>query len=286
MSQTVFTFPGKLGDAIHQWPIAYHWAKQTGKKFAVWLDEKSCKPLKPLLEAQSYVESVEFKEGVKSYVCGGQPWHFDLEAKDLAGKAVYHLGLRHFPQRQLTLECLERSNVPVTVSSQVLASEPCFETAPGPKRNRLVLHGQPVYAHTKATPGFWYFLHSIRDELKSQFEEVVFIGDARDREVAARTYPEWATFDDGGDLKVLADYLAQSEAMIACGSSMAALAGALKVPCIRVHDPIGHHPAVIWSNLGDNQLNATELELRTSWPAWRDRWLKQVLDESAVSQVV
>jgi hypothetical protein len=47
----------------------------------------------------------------------------------------------------------------------------------------------------------------------------------------------------------------------------------LKVPCIRVHDPIGEFPRRIWDSLGENQLNDTEIGLRTSWTEWRDKWL-------------
>ena len=67
--------------------------------------------------------------------------------------------------------------------------------------------------------------------------------------------------------------MVNSRAVIGCGSSSVALAGALKVPCIRVHDPIGEFPRRIWDNLGDNQLNDTEIGLRASWPEWRDKWL-------------
>jgi hypothetical protein len=42
------------------------------------------------------------------------------------------------------------------------------------------------------------------------------------------------------------------------GSSVVALAGALKVPAIRVHDRIGYESDLdfrIWNNLGSNQVN-------------------------------
>lgn len=273
MTETVYTMPGKCGDAIHQWPVVYHWAKQTGKKAVIWLDENTCKMLKPLMEAQSYVERVEFREGIRSYQCGGQPWHFDLESKDFQDKRIFHLGLRGFPQRQLTLECIEHCKVQLGATREEIASTPCFEVLPQESKNRLVLHGMPVCPHTKTTPQFWKFLAGVRSELESEFDEIVFVGSDRDREVGQRIYPEWLTFDDKGDFNQLANYLAASRAMIGCGSAPVALAGALKIPAIRVHDPIGEHPKVIWSNLGDNQVNATEMDLRTLWPEWRDKWL-------------
>jgi hypothetical protein len=273
MSETIFTFPGKLGDAIMQFPIAYWWAKQHDSKFTVWLD-KSCKMVAPLFSAQPCVKKVEFKEGVVNYNCGGQPWHFDLNNSDFADRNVYHLGYRSFPERQLTLESLARSNVPVEVDVATLANVSAFEVPDrGEKVNRLVLHGQGVCPHSRTTPNFWKFLAAIRMELPSIFDEIVFIGSPQDREVGAIAYPEWKSFDDGGDFLKLAELMVNSRAVIGCGSSSVALAGALKVPCIRVHDPIGEFPRRIWDNLGENQLNDTEVGLRTSWPEWRDKWL-------------
>jgi hypothetical protein len=274
MSETIFTFPGKCGDAIMQFPVAYHWAKQHDAKFTCWMDEKSCKMVAPLFAAQPCVEKVEFKSGIANYNCGGQPWHFDLNNSEFAGRNVYHLGFRSFPERQLTLESLERSNVPVLVDVATLANTNPFEVpTSGEKVNRLVLHGQGVCPHTRATPNFWKFLAANRKEIVNLFDEIVFIGSPQDREVGSIAYPEWGSFDDVGDFLKLAELMVNSRAVIGCGSSSVALAGALKVPCIRVHDPIGEFPRRIWDSLGDNQLNDTEIGLRTSWPEWRDKWL-------------
>ena len=265
MSDTIFTFPGKLGDSIMEWPVAWWWANQTGKRFVCWMDEKSTKLLKPLFEAQPCVERVEFKPGVVNYECGGQPWHFDLPTSEYEGKNVYHLGFRSFPSRQITLETMENARVPIKVDQQNLADTPTFEVGEVDFKNRLVLHGQATFRHTRTSPGFWKFLFRVRGKLESLFDEIVWVGSARDREVGRRTYPDWPEFDDEGDFLKLARVIAGSKAVIGVGSSVVTLAGALKVPCIRVHDPMGDKPKVIWSNLGDNQLNATEEELREMW---------------------
>jgi hypothetical protein len=70
--------------------------------------------------------------------------------------------------------------------------------------------------------------------------------------------------------------------MIGCGSYPITVAGALKIPAIRVHDQIGEMAKIIWDNLGDNQLNETELSLRKAWPRFRDQWL--ALDNVALSK--
>lgn len=269
----VVTFPGKLGDAILQWPVAYHWARLGGQKFTVWADKRSCAILEPLWRSQSMVEDVVWKDGIEGYQCGGQPWHFDLPTSDLVGNTVYHMGLRGFPVRQITLETLANCKIPLDIDPETIASEPAFEMPEKKPVNRLVLHGMAVYPHTKSTPGFWKFLYSVAGELEGMFDEIVWTGNDRDREVGRRVYPKWGEFADGGDFKKLADLIWDSRCMIGVGSAPIALAGALKVPAIRVHDQIGEHPRVIWSNLGANQANETERDLRTVWPRFKAEWL-------------
>ena len=283
---TIFTFAGKAGDAIMQWPVAYQWSKATGKKFTCWMDEKSCKMVAPLFEAQPCVEKVEFKPGIENYNCGGQPFHFSLETKDFEGHTIYHLGLRAFPVRQLTLQCLEDCKIPTKIDTNRLSSEPSlivdgkdaavrFFT---PTKNRVILHGQPVCPHNRQIPQFWKFLAGIAPWLEANFDEILFVGDERDREVGLRTYPSWKEYDDEGNFLNLARMIAESCLVIGVGSSVVTLGGALKVSTVRVHDPIGNHPKVIWSNLGQNQLNDAEIELRTSFPPFRNKWLSGAME--------
>lgn len=276
MSDTVFTFPGKLGDALMQWPVAYHWAKTNGKTFTAWADEKTCSGLKNLFESQDVCDGVEFKPGIENYMCGGQPWHFNLDTKEFSGKAVYHLGYRSFPVRQLTLESLETCKISGRVDRRKMAQEPSFLFSGIEQRNRVILHGNPICPHSRATPQFWKFLAGIAKELEAEFDELVFVGSQRDREMGGRIYG-WEEFNDEGDWLPLAKLMAGSRLVIACGSAPAVLGGALKVPTVRVHDPIQNHSKNIWSNLGDNQINDTEIELRESWPMFKDRWLRAVV---------
>jgi len=281
MSEVVFTFPGKAGDAIHQWPVAYWWAREHGRKFTCWMDERSTKIVAPLFEAQPCVEKVEFKPGIEGYQCGGQPWHFDLPASDFQDREVHHLGFQNFPQRQLTLETLENAHLGLDVTQDQLAEVPSIE-APGESEgfsegDRIcLLHGQAVYSNTKGTPKFWAFVSDIAPELVDRFDRIVFVGSERDREVGKRIYPKWEAFDDHGSFLELARLMKMAKLVVGCGSSVVSLAGALKVNSIRVHDEIGDHPKVIWNNLQVNHLNLTETELRYEWKAWRDRWLNEV----------
>lgn len=281
MAETVFSFPGKAGDALMQWPIAYWWARENGKTFTCWMDEHSTKMVAPLFAAQPCVDKVEFKSGVENYSCGGQPWHFDIPASDYIDREVHHLGFKNFPARQLTLETMENIKLGLKVDQDLLAKTPSIE-APGPVEGFLegericILHGQAIYSNTKGTPKFWTFLSDISPELAIRFDRLVFVGDERDREVGLRTYPDWETFDDHGSFLELAKLMKMAKLVIGCGSSVVALAGALKVNSIRVHDPIGEHPKMIWSNLQENHLNSTEDQLRGEWGPWRDKWLAEV----------
>ena len=278
---TVFTMPGKLGDALLQWPIAHHWLNdgaETDRTCEIWLDENTCKPLVPLFRAQPGVTAVNLVSGVENWNCGGQPFHMNLPTSAFDGRTIYHLGLRAFPVRQITLQTMNDCRVPVSVDTDTLANEPSIvlPDAP-PPANRLLLHGQGICPHSRSTPRFWRFLAAVRDELEAIFSEICFVGSSRDLEVAHEAYPRWGLLPDDGDFLVLARNIADSRAFIGCGSAPVALAGALKVPAIRVHDPIGNDaPKMIWDNLGENQLNDTDIGLRKSWPEFRDRWLKTV----------
>ena len=280
----VFTMPGKIGDALIQFPIVYHYCRKNNVKATLWLDEHTLKPLVPLFESQPCVEAVVLKPGIVNWNCGGQPWHFDLPTSEFEGNTVYHLGYRGFPNRQLTLESLAQSAVPLDVDTDEMAETPCLVLPEQPKLRRCAIHGQGVYAHTRTTPTLWRFIASIRGDLKSRFDEVVFVGTDRDRAVGRETYPEWGEFDDAGNFKALAEYISGSELVIGTGSSVVALAGLIKVPAIRVHDGFASVPKAVFANLGRNQLNATEVELRTEWPKFRDEWLwdadKADMDES------
>ena len=262
----VFSMPGKIGDAILQWPVAYHYCREHETRCTLWLDENSLKPLVPLFEAQPCVEKVELKSGVTSYHMGGQPFDFGLKTEDYVSDEVHHLGFRKFPQRQITLETL--TNVSLNIDADRIAHDPSLFLGPVKEHDRVVLHGA-FASHQSGVPGFWRFLYDIHDELPS----MVFVGTAQERRRALELYSEAEEFDDAGNFLELARFIQGSKFVVASGSCVAALASVLHVPCIRVHDPIGEFPKVIWSGLGDNQLNETELSLRKLWPEWRDRWV-------------
>jgi hypothetical protein len=263
----VFSAPGKLGDAILQYPVAYQWSKQNGgKKFQLWLDQRMLKPLVNLFASQDCVESVKLIPGIENYTCGGQPWHFNLKTEEHLDDVIYHLGFRAFPQRQITLQTA--MDVPFHLDNTKLA-EPSLFVEPTERANRVLLHGTFLSPQT-GCPGFWKFLNFVRTDLEEMFEEIVFIGTADERTRATEVYPKWKSFDDQGDFLNLARYMSGSKLVIGAGSCCVALAGVMGIASVRVHDPIGDFPRVIWSNLGPKQLNESLPKLRAEWPRFKE----------------
>ena len=266
---TIFTFPGKIGDALLEWPIAAAWHKQTGKPYSVWMDKKTCKPLVNLIVSQPGVEEVKLIDGIENYGCGGQPYHFNMGTEDYGDNTVYHLGMHALPERQITLQTALSSKVPLDTDG--IKWNPSLTVKAGKAQDRVVIHGQALCPHTNSVPSVWRFVNRIRETLESTFAQIYLVGTKDDLEAGRQVLPDANTFDDEGDMLPTADLISNSRMVIGAGSSIAALAGALGVPCVRVHDNIGTLPKSIWSNLGANQLNATEIELRSEFPEWFDK---------------
>lgn len=265
-------FPGKMGDALLQWPVLAEHISRTGKKFEVWLDEKTCTPLKPLFEVQEGIIGTRLVNRSKDYSRGGQPWDGAFSTEDHISHAITSMGMREIPQRQITLQTAMW--VPFQTDMDALRDNVWIWTGPVQPANRLVLHGTFRGSHGGGAPGFWRFLAGISEGLMDTFEEITFVGTGPERQRALEIYPDWKDFADDGNFLTLAKHIAASRCVISCGSCVAALAGLLKVPCVRVHDPIGDMPKVLWSNLGDNQANETENDLRKGlWGEFRNRWL-------------
>jgi len=235
-------------------------------------------PLVPLFEAQACCEAVKLIPGIQHYACGGQPWHFGMEGKDHLDQVIYHLGFRQFPQRQITLQTA--LDVPFQIDIKKLAERSLTVPDRQDRPERCVLHGT-FTAPGAGVPAFWKFLASIRLELAQLFSEIVFVGSKREQERAGQLYPAWTTYDDNRNFLDLAKFVDGSGLVIGSGSCVVALAGLLGVPTIRIHDPIGDAPKVIWSNLGDNQRNETLIGIRSEWPRFRDTYIKARAETAA-----
>lgn len=267
-----FWFPGRAGDTLLQAPVAAQWLKDHNEQAEMWLDSGSCSKLADLFVAQSWVSKVELKGPSDTYTCGGQPWHGKFTTEEHVAYEIVPMGMRQFPARQITLQTA--LDCPLKVETARLATEPAFDVGPVEKANRVVLHGT-FQSHMSGAPRFWRVLRDIRHDLEETFDEVVFCGTPDERGRARELYPGdtcgpscvWADFDDHGSFLELARFFSGSRMVIGAGSSGAALGSVLKVPTLRIHDSIGEVAKSVWSGLGKNQWNETELELRAKWPA-------------------
>ena len=260
-----FYFPGKLGDALLQWPVAEQWLRDHDEQAEVWIDP-TCTPAQSLFAAEKTVSTVKIVAPADNYTCGGQPWQGKFGTDEHLQYEIVPMGFRAFPQRQITLQTA--LDCPLKIDTKRLATEPAFHVEHSGKANRVVLHGT-FASHNSGVPRFWRVLHDIKADLEANFDEIVFVGTPDERGRAMELYPpssQWGFFDDHGSFLELAQEIVSARLVMAAGSSVAALGGVLKVPTLRVHDPIGQAPKVIWAGLGDNQWNEEEVAIRTLWP--------------------
>lgn len=260
MKNVLFTMPGKIGDAFMQWPVAFHWAREQKQKINVGVDSRMLKHVAPLFGVQPCVDKTYLLDGIEHYMCGGQP--FDFQMPPTAYKSwdeVFHLGHRGPPEKQLTLDVLDYIGFDVD-RTRLANDRTVFGSRIAKPKNRLLLHGMRYVQFQQILPFFWKALFESRELLEKEFEEIVFIGTRSDRMLADAC--GYKSFEDGGDFVKLVDYMQDSRLVLGCGSSMIALAGALKVPSIRIHDNAGaaegHLPPETFSNLGPHQWNLAE----------------------------
>lgn len=251
MSKVVFTFPGKLGDFFHQWPIAYHYGKMFGD-FHVGLDQRLLKPIAGLVARQPHVEHVWLLPGIEHYQIGGQPFDFGMPYQEYKHwDKVYHLGFRDAPEKPITLQC--REYVDFKIPTKALKRECTLvgEREPRP-RNLLLLHGRR-YDMYGEFPNFWHALWESWDLLKAEFDEIEWIGLPEEKRISDKF--GGTDFDDGGDWVKLVDEMRDARLVMGVGGAMVALAGALKVPSIRIHDPVLGFREEVFANFGERQWN-------------------------------
>ena len=241
----LFTFPGKIGDTLHQWPLVFHWAREQQKKIVVGLEATSLGPLVRLFRNQPCVEDVAMLYGIEHWGVGGQPWDFGFKTADYdKWDAVHHMGFRAMPNKRLTL--FQQNVLKVAASHSEIAETPSLvPCASEVKKSKCVIHG------TQNSGNLWRLMSECDNLIRRCFEQVVFVGSGVDLTLLeARGLDR---FDDRGDFLSLAEFISDAAMVIGCGSSVVALAGAMKVPSIRV--PELHIASDIYANLGPGQWN-------------------------------
>jgi hypothetical protein len=243
VSDVLFTFPGKLGDTLFQWPVARKWAEENGTQIDVGLD-KSAWALEPILRKQAVVADVILLSGVTDYFCGGQPWHFGWKQDQRGYREVFHLGFRDFPHKGLLRNTYEL--VPLKASYEELAELPSLDPfwikPEGPLT--CILHG------TKTRPRFLTaFLRAMGTKiLTSGFDRLFWAGSSDEW-----PWPNAVTLPPP-PLERVVEEMTRCAFVFGASSGIVALAGAMKAPCLRVGEP-ALRPDWIWKNTGPNQWN-------------------------------
>lgn len=253
VNQVVATCPGKIGDFFHQWPIAYHWSKKHNRKIHIGVDERMLRPLVPLIKHQPCVEDVWLLPGIEHYQIGGQPFDFGLSYQAYKQwEKIIHLGYREVPEKPLTLAVREWSGV--EIPTKALKSECTLVGTRDPRpRNLLLLHGRRHDMYGEF-PCFWKALWEVVDFLQEEFEEIKWVGTPSETRIAHK-FPFTEVFEDRGDWIKLVDEMKDARMVMGVGGAMVALAGALKTPSIRIHDPVPGFRPEIFANFGERQWN-------------------------------
>jgi len=254
----LITFPGKIGDAFLQWPVARWFIDNKYPKVDIAVAEQ-ISSVGPIFERQPGVNSVVYLTGIHSWHLGGQPWDFGMQSVFGKWTVLIHLGFRERPDQPITLHCAKEAGANL---DKAPLSDPALILPQDDKRNRLLLHGT-FKDHQGHTPSFWSVIRDNRELLEKAFDEIYFIGASNDLSVlSGLDFPAKPFFDDGDIIKT-AEFMANSKLVIGCGSSMVALAGALGIPSLRLHDPTGLEQPV-FSHVGANQVNIDPRELQVT----------------------
>ena len=248
------TFPGKIGDALMQWPCAYFYWKETGNKFTVLLDQSiSC--LKNLFTFQECVKEVLILDRMENWRCGGQPYDFALTKEEKSKwDNIYHMGFRQLPEKQLTLQAAE--NIPIKSDREEFSKQSIF-VGDRKLKSALIVHGSAGTHHgIHAKPRVWDVFGVCEGFFRKAFDEIIFVGNKEDSDTKDTLGYEGTFLDDGGDLLPTAAIMNGAEFVLGAGSCMVALAGTLGIPSLRIHDPLwGAEDYRLWGFLGKQHGN-------------------------------
>jgi hypothetical protein len=242
-SNVLFTFPGKMGDCLHQWPVARAWAAEHDQQISVGID-RSVRPIADLLRSQACVKEVIELEGVSGYDVGGQPFDFGWGTEPRGWDEVFHLGFREFPEKGLLRATYDL--LPLRTSFDEIANvpsvEPFWSGVSDESSRTCVLHG------TKTRPRYYASLIRATPILSRAFSRIFWAGSPSDwpfRSAWNGPPPEMGRVIQ--EMKTCA-------LVFGCSSSIVSLANAMKAPCLRVGEPT-LLPDSVWRNTGPRQWN-------------------------------
>jgi len=251
VADVIATFPGKIGDLFMQWPVARAYALDNNIKVDIGIPPFMA-GVAFLMDMQPEVEGVYFTpESVM------RSWKRDPPPKGISTEpwrrwdTQLEMGFRDMPDDQITLyiaDCLGLSKDGDYAPSLFVGDKV--------QENYCVLHGTFLTQDgSGSSPPFWAALGNWLQFMMKEFDKIYFIGGIDEmREVRSAEFP-FEVFDDGGNLLETAQLINNSRLFIGSSSMGAALAGALGVNAIRVHEDIPPLPKKCWDFLLPNQFN-------------------------------
>lgn len=266
--RTLLTFPGANGDTFLQWSAArtfihYHPGEYTvGLGSLVTRHGGSMERLLPLFRKYSAVPvGAEMFPGVQVWQNGGQPWDFGMHELPKGFDRVLHCGYRDHPLLPVAVE----TGRALEMTSEQIDTIPHFPSfvVPDVERvpRRLVFHSS-ILGQTGEVAPAWRFLDVLlgRHQLGSHFD-ILAVGWGEELE----RYQKLGLRTEKADWCRTAELLAGADAALCGGSAVAALAGCLHVPCVRVGNQyesetyFGFRP---FSNYAPGQLNVVTAHYR------------------------
>ena len=265
--KTLLTFPGANGDTFLQWQAARTLIHYQPGEYAVGLGTFTTKAgsmerLAPLFQKFSPVPvEVKMLEGVTAMTIGGQPWHFGLHEPPPGFDRVLHCGYQVHPLEPVAIE----TGRALGLTPDQLDSIPHFPSfvvpdAPRVKR-RLVFHC-PLKGQTGEPAPAWRLLDTLlgRYQLARHFD-ILAVGVGEELEMCRKRGLQ--TEEAGWERT--AELLAGADSALCGGSSVAALAGCLHTPCVRIgsqYENDDFHAFRPWINLAPHQLTLVTSHFR------------------------
>jgi hypothetical protein len=235
MAKILCTMAGMIGDNIFKIPVAYQIHKHFQQPVDIAVDHGS-RCMLSLLRSLPWVDAADTSMGIHGYPMGGQPYDFGRDDEwRHQYEQVFHLGFRHFPGSNLSVDSAHQSEAPVDWST-LLTERP----VPGQWQaaRNLCIHTDSSHPH-RSDMSLECIL-GVRDQLADLFEHVHIITHVRQEDYYHQLleHPKYSLWRDEGCMEATVELLDQS-LLIGTYSSMWALMAA----CV-------HGPQVVMMDTG------------------------------------
>lgn len=214
MKKIACTHPGKIGDALYALP-AVREACKLHKALADFYTSEYCRPIKKLLEYQSYIHRVYIPDYYKilRMDMGVQPWRIPVDVGEY--DMTYHMGFRRVPDKAIPDFICESigmspSKVQYEYPDFITNNEPYIVVAPRGETSFKKLFIDFI----ELCPLPCYIIGGETDDIGSGIDIT------------------------GMDFLETTTWIAKSKGFVGLQSSMLALANGFDIPKVAVHDGV------------------------------------------------